>query len=79
MVDLELIVKDAFIKEASEKLENIEEIPAETYKKYNVKRGLRNANNTGVVVGLTKVGEVIGYSVNEEKEKIPQEGKLYYR
>lgn len=79
MVDLELNVKDAFIKEASEKLENIEEIPAETYKKYNVKRGLRNANNTGVVVGLTRVGEVIGYSVNEQKEKIPQEGKLYYR
>lgn len=79
MVDLELNVKDVFIQDMAEKLENIEPIPEELYKKYNVKRGLRNANNTGVVVGLTKVGEVNGYTVNEKKEKIPQEGKLYYR
>ena len=61
------------------KLEKNEEIPAEVYTAHNVKRGLRNANGTGVVVGLTKIGEVLGYTTNEKKEKIPCEGKLYYR
>ena len=42
------------------KLEKNEEIPAEGYTAHNVKRGLRNANGTGVVVGLTKIGEVLG-------------------
>lgn len=79
MVDLTLNIKDAFIYEEAEKLEQVKEIPSELYAKYNVKRGLRNKNNTGVVVGLTRVGEVIGYDVDENKNKIPKEGKLYYR
>ncbi len=54
-------------------------IDSEFYRKYDVKRGLRNANGTGVVVGLTKVGEVVGYTTNENNEKVPAEGKLYYR
>ncbi|MDR3276116.1 MAG: citrate/2-methylcitrate synthase [Treponema sp.] len=48
------------------------------YGRYNVKRGLRNADGSGVLVGLTNVGEVHGY-VMDEGEKIPVEGKLYYR
>ena len=68
-----------FMKDMAGKLQNIEPIPEEVYSEYNVKRGLRNANGTGVVVGLTKVGEVIGYTVNDKKEKMPCEGKLYYR
>ena len=35
-------------------------IPQELYDKYEVKRGLRNNNGTGVLVGLTKVSEVSG-------------------
>ncbi len=49
------------------------------YCKYDVKRGLRNSNGTGVVVGLTRVGEVRGYKTNEKNEKVAIEGKLYYR
>jgi citrate synthase len=48
------------------------------YDKFNVKRGLRNADGTGVLVGLTRIGEVHGYII-DEGEKISQEGKLYYR
>jgi citrate synthase len=48
------------------------------YDKFNVKRGLRNADGSGVLVGLTRVGEVHGYVVSEG-EKTPIEGKLYYR
>ena len=68
-----------FIKEMSEKLLHSDEIPTDLYTKYNVKRGLRNANGTGVLVGLTRVSNVEGYTVNEKKEKIAIPGKLYYR
>lgn len=54
-------------------------IDPELYTKNNVKRGLRNANGTGVVVGLTKIGEVVGYKKDESGNKVPVEGKLYYR
>jgi citrate synthase len=48
------------------------------YDKFNVKRGLRNADGTGVLVGLTRIGDVHGYII-DEGEKVPQDGKLYYR
>ncbi|MBT3192001.1 MAG: citrate/2-methylcitrate synthase [Verrucomicrobia bacterium] len=48
------------------------------YEKFSVKRGLRNADSTGVLVGLTNIGEVRGYVI-EENEKIPREGRLLYR
>lgn len=54
-------------------------IDSELYTKYNVKRGLRNANGTGVIVGLTKISDVVGYDLDEKGDKIPREGKLYYR
>ncbi len=44
----------------------------------NVKRGLRNADGTGVIAGLTKVGSVQGYSV-EDGVPVPAPGRLYYR
>ncbi|MDR2746757.1 MAG: citrate/2-methylcitrate synthase [Treponema sp.] len=53
-------------------------IDTDLYDKFNVKRGLRNADGTGVLVGLTRIGDVHGY-ILDEGEKIPQEGKLYYR
>ena len=53
-------------------------IDADLYNRFNVKRGLRNADGTGVLVGLTRIGDVHGYII-DEGEKIPQEGKLYYR
>lgn len=53
-------------------------IPAEKYIRYNVKRGLRNENGTGVLVGLTSIGEVSGYLI-QDNEIIPTEGHLKYR
>jgi len=53
-------------------------IPNEMYGQYNVKRGLRNNDGTGVLVGLTNVGEVHGYVI-DENEKVAIPGKLYYR
>jgi len=53
-------------------------IAGELYTKFNVKRGLRNADGTGVLVGLTRVGDVHGYII-DEGDKIAVPGKLYYR
>lgn len=64
---------------SAETLKKNDHIDTELYIKNNVKRGLRNSNGTGVLVGLTKIGEVIGYDIDEQKNKIPAEGKLYYR
>ncbi len=43
-----------------------------------VKRGLRNADGTGVLAGITRIGSVMGYYVEDEM-RVPMEGKLYYR
>ncbi len=48
------------------------------YNDYNVKRGLRNADGTGVLAGLTAIGEVHGY-IMDEGNKAPIEGSLRYR
>ena len=38
------------------------------YDEYNIKRGLRNANGTGVLVGITRVADVEGYTVRDGKK-----------
>ncbi|MFG6372543.1 MAG: citrate/2-methylcitrate synthase [Oscillospiraceae bacterium] len=48
------------------------------YQKWDVKRGLRNADGTGVVAGVTQIGNVRGYYL-QDGEKIPMEGQLFYR
>ncbi len=48
------------------------------YSRYNTKRGLRNEDGTGVLVGLTGIGDVHGY-ILDEGEKVPVEGRLRYR
>ena len=53
-------------------------IPAELFDKYQVKRGLRNPDGTGVVAGLTNISNVHGYII-EDEEKTPDEGRLIYR
>ncbi len=52
--------------------------PRDTFEKYGVKRGLRNNDGTGVIAGLTSIGDVVGYQmINGEKK--PIEGHLRYR
>ncbi len=50
----------------------------EIYDRYNVKRGLRYKDGTGVMAGLTSIGEVSGYYI-EDGEKCPAPGHLRYR
>lgn len=44
----------------------------------SIKRGLRNADGTGVIVGVSNIGSVQGYYV-EDGVRVPIPGKLYYR
>lgn len=48
------------------------------YTTYDIKRGLRNADGTGVVVGVTNISNVHGYVVSEGN-KVPDRGRLSYR
>lgn len=48
------------------------------YTTYDTKRGLRNADGTGVVVGVTNISNVHGYVVSEG-DKVPDRGRLSYR
>ena len=48
------------------------------YEKYDVKRGLRNSDGTGVMAGLTRICSVEGYYILDG-ERIPKEGRLSYR
>lgn len=67
-----------FIAQTFGKSTYFTDIPSALFKEYNVKKGLRNEDGTGVRVGLTRISDVVGYEhVNNEKVDIP--GKLYYR
>ena len=48
------------------------------YERYQVKRGLRNPDGTGVMAGVTQIGSVMGYYV-QDGERVPAPGKLIYR
>ena len=51
---------------------------SEKYYREDVKRGLRNSDGTGVPVGVTRVGSVLGYMI-EDGVRVPVPGQLYYR
>jgi citrate synthase len=54
------------------------QIDSQLFEKFDVKRGLRNADGSGVLVGLTKVGDVVGYKKEGDKV-IAVPGRLLYR
>jgi len=53
-------------------------IDPENFERYEVKRGLRNPDGSGVMAGLTRICNVHGYVMNEG-EQSPVEGRLIYR
>lgn len=53
-------------------------IPPEAFENFRVKRGLRERDGTGVMAGVTNIGNAHGYMVYEG-ERVADEGKLEYR
>jgi citrate synthase len=67
-----------FMQKLEEMTVKASQIDKELFETYNVKRGLRNQDGSGVLVGLTNIGDVIGY-VKKDNVITPAEGKLFYR
>ena len=55
-----------------------DKVPPELYDRYDVKRGLRNSDGSGVLVGLTTISNVHGYN-KVDGRVVPDEGDLKYR
>ena len=71
--------KEYLIYKLSESVKTTSRIDNDLFVKYNVKRGLRNEDGSGVLVGLTQIGNVIGYERTADGALKAIPGKLYYR
>ncbi|MCR5351896.1 MAG: citrate/2-methylcitrate synthase [Bacteroidales bacterium] len=71
--------KEYLIYKLSDEMKASTRIDADLFKKLDVKRGLRNEDGTGVLVGLTNIGNVVGYEREKDGTIIPIEGRLYFR
>ena len=69
---------DQFMQKLEELTVQASQIDKELFETYNVKRGLRNQDGSGVLVGLTNIGDVVGYE-KKDNNIVPVEGRLYYR
>ena len=76
MINRNIFMKN--VEEWSNVCLNDERIDLEAYERFDVKRGLRDKNGSGVVAGLTKVSKIISNKV-VDGEKVPCEGQLFYR
>lgn len=56
--------KEYLIYKLSEDLKEATRIENELFRKFDVKRGLRNEDGTGVLVGLTKIGNVVAMNAS---------------
>ncbi|MEQ3363053.1 citrate/2-methylcitrate synthase [Raoultibacter massiliensis] len=61
-----------------ENFQKVNAIAPEFFEQYEVKRGLRNPDGTGVIAGITNIANVHGYVVSDGV-KTPDEGQLRYR
>lgn len=71
--------KEYLIYKLSDEIKEACKIDNALFDKYDVKRGLRNEDGSGVLVGLTNIGNVVGYERTDNGTLQPTEGKLYYR
>ena len=71
--------KGFLVYKLADRVKGASRIDSALFPKYGVKRGLRNEDGSGVLVGLTNVGNVVGYQREEDGSLTPVEGKLFYR
>ncbi|MBR3595358.1 MAG: citrate/2-methylcitrate synthase [Clostridia bacterium] len=78
-MDKSLFYDDAHVfSRLSDKFAENNIIPQNDFSRFPVKRGLRNSDGTGVMVGLTKICNVEGYYI-DDGERVPKPGRLIYR
>ncbi|MDD7663975.1 MAG: citrate/2-methylcitrate synthase, partial [Lachnospiraceae bacterium] len=66
------------IEQLAELTKKASYVNPELYTEYGVKRGLRDINGKGVLVGITNISEVNSQRVIDGKN-VPIPGELYYR
>ena len=66
------------VSELCEEYRRNNSISRRELERFDVKRGLRNADGTGVMAGLTHVCNVHGYLI-DDGDKVPDKGRLTYR
>ncbi len=66
------------LKALASRAEVCAHIDSDLYARYDVKRGLRDLNGKGVLVGLTEISEVCSTKM-ENGETVPADGELFYR
>lgn len=71
--------RDYMIYKLSETIKNTSRIDQVLFKQFGVKRGLRNEDHSGVLVGLTNIGDVVGYERLPEGGLKAIPGRLIYR
>ena len=71
-------IPQTFIDNVCAELQNSTAFEIRPSDNVDIKRGLRNADGTGVMAGCTKIGSVQGYAIIDG-EKTPMEGRLIYR
>lgn len=71
--------EEKLISKLSETIKETSRIEKKLFAEMGVKRGLRNDNGSGVLAGLTRVGDVQGYDKAADGTLTPIEGKLFYR
>ena len=76
MTNSELVYFNKILDEYVEICNESGKIDVDLYKKYSVKRGLRDADGRGVLTGLTEISDVVGF---KGEERIPIPGELYYQ
>ena len=78
MAQIESRVSDSNIKILCEQIRKYNNIDPADFDRFNVKRGLRNSDGTGVMAGISRVCSVGGYLI-DDGERIPCEGRLLFR
>ena len=71
--------KEYLIYKLADKVKSTSRIDSALFQRYGVKRGLRNEDGSGVLVGLTNIGNVVGYERQKDGSLKPVDGRLYYR
>ena len=66
------------LKELCNQIKEYNRIDPADFERFRIKRGLRNADGTGVMTGISNVCSVDGYYI-DDGEKIPREGRLNFR
>lgn len=69
----------SFISEKSRQCNENFSLDPQLYEQYNVKRGLRDKNGSGILAGLTSISSVESFRIDDDGNKVPIDGRLLYR